>query len=161
MPSHRAKLAAFERCNISCQFPDLLFGEHGPRRHGGSGHAISNDEKRSARIRRLGPRRQCQICRRRVHPLSPLAAAVAAGTVADGAVGREKDAAGLAGLGGRQQSGRRTRGPPPSHPEMASETVNRAMPARSFRFSNHSVAKALHLADNGRDKFVEPALDGI
>ncbi len=52
-------------------------------------------------------------------------------------------------------------GVPPSHPEMASEIVNRAMPARSLRFSNHSVAKALHLADNGRDKLAEPIIDGI
>ncbi len=49
----------------------------------------------------------------------------------------------------------------PSHPEMTSETETKAIPARSFRFSNHSVAKALHLADNGRHKLVEPIIDGI
>jgi len=52
-------------------------------------------------------------------------------------------------------------GVPPSHPEMASEIVNRAAPVGSLRFSNHSVAKALHLADNGRDKLVEPGVDGV
>src|SRR5208283_661700 len=47
-----------------------------------------------------------------------------------------------------------------SHPEMTSEIVKRATPARSFRFSNHSVSKALHLADNGSDKLIEPIVDG-
>src|SRR5208282_3975862 len=49
----------------------------------------------------------------------------------------------------------------PSHPEMTSEIVNRTMPASSLRFPNHSVAKALHLADNGRDERIEPVVDGI
>ena len=47
------------------------------------------------------------------------------------------------------------------HPEMASEIVNRATPACGLRFSNHSVTKALHLADNGRNKPIEPLVDGI
>jgi len=51
-------------------------------------------------------------------------------------------------------------GVPRSHPEMASEIVNRATLACSFRFSNHSVAKALHLADNGRHKLAESIRDG-
>ena len=51
-------------------------------------------------------------------------------------------------------------GVPTSHPEMTSETVNKATAVRSFRFSNHSVAKALHLADNGRHKLAESIRDG-
>ena len=31
----------------------------------------------------------------------------------------------------------------------------------SFRFSNHVVAKALHLADNRSDKLLQSAVDGI
>src|SRR5271157_6050721 len=80
----RPKLAAFERCYISDQFPDLLIAEHAPPRHGGSGHTVSNGEKYPARIRRIGPWRQCEVCRRRVHPGSPLTSAVAAGAVTDG-----------------------------------------------------------------------------
>ena len=43
---------------------------------------------------------------------------------------------------------------------MTSEIVNRTVPARSFWFMNHLVAKALHLADNGRDKLIKAVLDG-
>ncbi len=52
-------------------------------------------------------------------------------------------------------------GAPPSHPEMTSEIVNRAMPSGSLRFSNHLVAKALHLLDDCRDKLIEPIVNGI
>src|SRR3974390_80255 len=41
-----------------------------------------------------------------------------------------------------------------SHPKMASEIVNRAMPVGRFRIPNHLVAKTLHLADDGCDKFI-------
>lgn len=50
-------------------------------------------------------------------------------------------------------------GAPPSHPEMASEIVNRAMPADGFALKNHLMAKALHLADNGCDKLIELVID--
>lgn len=49
-----------------------------------------------------------------------------------------------------------TLGAPPSHPEMTSEIMNRAVPRGSFRFSNHRVAKILHLTDNSRDKLIKP-----
>ena len=52
-------------------------------------------------------------------------------------------------------------GAPPSHPEMASEIVNRAMAARSLRLTNHAVAKGFHLLDNGRDQRIQSAVDGI
>jgi hypothetical protein len=42
---------------------------------------------------------------------------------------------------------------------MASEIVNRAMPADGFALTNHLMAKALHLADNGYDKLIELAVD--
>ena len=47
-----------------------------------------------------------------------------------------------------------------SHPEMASEIVNRAIPVDRIRVSDHSVAKTLHLADNGCDKFIQSVGDG-
>jgi hypothetical protein len=51
-------------------------------------------------------------------------------------------------------------GAPPSHPEMTSEIVNRAVPSCSFRLSNHLIAKASHLTDNSRDKLVKSVVDG-
>ena len=47
-----------------------------------------------------------------------------------------------------------------SHPEMTSEIVNRTRPAGNFRFSDHLVAKALHLVDNGCDELIQPVVDG-
>jgi hypothetical protein len=52
-------------------------------------------------------------------------------------------------------------GAPRSHPKMTSEIVNRTVAIASFWRTNHLVAKALHLADNGRDKLVQPTVDGI
>ena len=46
-----------------------------------------------------------------------------------------------------------------SHPEMTSETVNRAQPSSSLRLSNQLVAKALHLTNDRFDKLVELAID--
>jgi hypothetical protein len=51
-------------------------------------------------------------------------------------------------------------GAPPSHPEMTSEIVNRAVPSSSFGLLNHLVAKVLHLTNNGRDKFIKLVGDG-
>jgi hypothetical protein len=51
-------------------------------------------------------------------------------------------------------------GAPPSHPEMTSESVNRAR-AGCLRFANHAVAKGFHLLDNRRDKRIQSAVDGI
>jgi len=42
---------------------------------------------------------------------------------------------------------------------MTSEIVNRAVPSDGFRFSNHLVAKALHLTNNGRDKLSKLVVD--
>jgi hypothetical protein len=42
-----------------------------------------------------------------------------------------------------------------SHPEMTSEIVNRAIPVDRIRVPDHVVAKALHLADDGCDKFIQ------
>ena len=52
-------------------------------------------------------------------------------------------------------------GAPLSHPEMTSEIVNSAMPAWRLRFANHVAAKGFHLLDNGRDKPIQSAVDGI
>jgi hypothetical protein len=43
---------------------------------------------------------------------------------------------------------------------MASEIVNRAMPASRLRLMNHLVSKALHLADDSQDKLVKATFDG-
>lgn len=42
-----------------------------------------------------------------------------------------------------------------SHPEMASEIMNRTIPVDRIRVSDQVVAKALHLADDGCDKFIQ------
>jgi len=83
---------------VGHQIPDFPTLEHQPRRHRRSGHAIANGKKCSARIRLLGPRRQRQIRRCRVHSLASLAAAVTVDPVADGAVGRKDNAARLLGI---------------------------------------------------------------
>jgi hypothetical protein len=70
---------------------------------------VSNGEKCPGCIRRFGPWRQRQIRRRRVHCFAAFAAAVAAGAVADGAMGSKKRSPGLPGLRRRQQFGGRAR----------------------------------------------------
>src|SRR6516165_2764495 len=46
-----------------------------------------------------------------------------------------------------------------SHPEMTSESANRARPVGSFWLPDHLVAKAVHLADNGSDEFMQLIVD--
>ena len=45
-------------------------------------------------------------------------------------------------------------GAPPSHPEMASEIVNRTIRACTLLFTNHCIAKGFHLIDNCRNKLL-------
>ena len=52
-------------------------------------------------------------------------------------------------------------GAPPSHPEMTSKIVNRAIASGRVGFVNHLVAKSLHLTDNGCDKRIEIGVDGV
>jgi hypothetical protein len=47
-----------------------------------------------------------------------------------------------------------------SHPEMASEIVDRAIPVDRTRISDHGIAKAVHLVDDGGDKFIQSVGDG-
>ena len=45
-------------------------------------------------------------------------------------------------------------GAPPSHPEIASEIVNRAIRVCTPLFTNHSIAKGFHFIDNCRNKLL-------
>ena len=51
-------------------------------------------------------------------------------------------------------------GAPPSHPEMASEIVNRAMPADGFGSRTILWPRLCISLNNGCDKFIEPVIDG-